>query len=104
MKVNVKKDEIPPSHMREVQVFGESVCIVNVEGKLYAIGNICTHQGGNLSEGRLDGYEVECPRHHSKFDVRTGKVTKSPAVLPEPTYDVKLEGSDILIRKSNASK
>ena len=53
--------DIQPSHMKEVQVAGESICIVNVEGKYYAIGNICTHEGGPLADGTLVGYEVECP-------------------------------------------
>jgi glycine betaine catabolism B len=67
VKVSDTKD-IQHSYMKEVQVDGESICIVNVEGKYYAIGNICTHEEGHLADGTLEGYEVECPWHGSKFD------------------------------------
>ena len=52
-----------------------------------------------LHDGALDGYEVECPWHGSKFDIRTGKVTNPPASEPEPIYDVKVDDNSILIRK-----
>jgi nitrite reductase/ring-hydroxylating ferredoxin subunit len=91
--------EIAPSSMKAVEVEGEKVCIINTEGNYYAIGNICTHVGGPLDEGTLEGYEVECPWHGSKFDVRTGEPTKPPAVRPVPNYEVKIEGNNILVRK-----
>ena len=90
--------------MKEVQVDGESVCIANVDGKYYAIGNICTHEGGPLADGTLDGYEVECPWHNSKFDVRTGEVISPPANEPEPAYEVKIEGNNILIKIQGKGK
>ena len=91
--------DIQSTKMKAVKVAGEYICLVNVEGKYCAIGNICTHEGGPLAEGTLEGYEVECPWHGSKFDIRTGKVTRPPANEPESTYEVKVEGNDILIRK-----
>ena len=91
--------EIGPSSMKAVQVGGEKVCVINMEGNYYAIGNVCTHVGGPLDEGILEGYEVECPWHGSKFDVRSGKVTKPPAVQAVPKYEVKIEGNSILVRK-----
>lgn len=98
VKVAERKD-IPPTNMKTVQVDGEKICLANVEGKYYAIGNVCTHLGGPLAEGKLEGYEVECPWHGSKFDTRTGKVTRPPATREEPTYEVKVEDDGILIRK-----
>ena len=103
VKVADTKD-IQPSHMKEVQVDGENICVVNVEGKYYAIGNICTHEGGPLADGTLEGYEVECPWHGSKFDVRTGEVKNPPASEPEPAYEVKVDGNNILIKKQGKSK
>lgn len=103
VKVADTKD-IQLSHMKEVQVEGENICVVNVEGKYYAIGSICTHEGGPLADGILEGYEVECPWHGSKFDVRTGEVTSPPASEPEPTYQVKVEGKSVLIKKQGKSK
>ena len=88
--------------MRAVDLEGEErICIVNFEGKYYALGNICTHLGGPLYEGTLEGYEVECPWHGSKFDVRTGKPTKPPARQAVPVYKVKVEDNNLLVRKHN---
>ena len=85
--------------MKEVQFNSESVCIANVDGNYYAINNICTHEGGPLADGILIGYEVECPWHQSHFDIRTGEVKSPPASEPEPRYEVKVDGENILIRK-----
>jgi len=101
VKVADTKD-IQPSHMKEVQVDGENICVVNIEGKYYAIGSICTHEGGPLADGTLEGYEVECPWHGSKFDVRTGEVRNPPASEPEPAYEVKVDGNNILIKKGES--
>jgi nitrite reductase/ring-hydroxylating ferredoxin subunit len=99
VKVAETKD-IQPSQMKAVEVDGEKVCVANVEGKYYAIGNVCTHVGGPLDEGILEGYEVECPWHGSKFDLRTGKQTRPPAMRPEPTYEVKVDDNNsILVKK-----
>ena len=104
VKVANTKD-IQPSQMKEVEVNGENICVVNVEGKYYAIGSICTHEGGPLADGTLEGYEVECPWHNSKFDVRTGEVTSPPASEPEPAYEVKVDGnSNILINTRGKGK
>jgi nitrite reductase/ring-hydroxylating ferredoxin subunit len=57
--------------------------------------------GGPLAEGKLEGYDIQCPWHGSKFDVRTGQVTKPPAKIQEPIYEVKIDDKDILIRRQN---
>jgi nitrite reductase/ring-hydroxylating ferredoxin subunit len=85
--------------VKEIQMDAEDICLVNVDGRYYAIGHVCTHEGGPLADGTLEGYEVECPWHGSKFDVRTGKVARPPAQREEPTYEVKVENDAILIRK-----
>ena len=90
--------EVPPGVMKMVQVAGQEVCLANVDGKCYAIGNVCTHEEGPLHQGRLEEYEVECPWHGSRFNIRTGQVMLGPASSPEPVYEVKLEGTNILIR------
>jgi ferredoxin-NADP reductase/nitrite reductase/ring-hydroxylating ferredoxin subunit len=97
-------NDIQPSQMKEVQVDGESICIVNVDGKYYAIGNICTHEGGPLADGTIEGYEVECPWHASRFDVRTGEVKEPPASEPEPVYQIKVDGNSILIKKQGSKE
>src|SRR5436309_11425426 len=103
VKVADTKD-IPRSKMKDVEVGGENICIVNVEGKYFAIGSVCTHEGGPLADGTLEGYEVECPWHGSKFDVRTGEVTNTPVDTPQSIYEVKVEGNNILVKKQGKSK
>jgi len=92
--------EVPPSKMKKVAVDGEEILIVEVEGKYYAIGNKCTHRGGDLSKGSLSGRVVKCPRHGAKFDVTTGEAATGPAKKSEPTFEVRVEGKNILIKKS----
>ena len=54
--------------------------------------------GGPLAQGKLEGYEVQCPWHGSRFDIRTGKVARSPAMRSEPTYEIKVQDDNILIK------
>ncbi len=91
-------DEIPPGVMKKVSLADKDVVLANVDGKYYAIGNVCTHEEGPLDEGILDHYEVECPWHSSRFDLRTGAITQGPADTPELSYEIRVEGKDILIR------
>jgi nitrite reductase/ring-hydroxylating ferredoxin subunit len=93
--------DVQPSQMKSVEVGSETICIANVNGKYYAIGNVCTHEGGPLADGMLYNFEVECPWHGSKFDVRTGEVRNPPAEQPEPTYEIKVDGTDILIKRKS---
>ena len=98
--VNVAQSkDIGPSTMKAVDVAGEKVCIINIEGNYYAIGNVCTHMGGPLNEGTLEGFEVQCPWHGSKFDVRSGEPTKPPARQAVSSYEVKIQDNNILVRK-----
>ncbi len=73
------------------------VAVCNVDGKYYAIRDVCTHDDAPLDQGELDGCQIECPRHGAKFDVTTGKALCLPAVLPVPTYPIKVEGNDIFV-------
>jgi nitrite reductase/ring-hydroxylating ferredoxin subunit len=100
VKVAETKD-IAPSNMKGIDLAGEKVCIANIEGNYYAIGNVCTHMGGPLADGKLEGYEIQCPWHGSKFDVRTGEPTKPPARRAVPTYEVRIEDDNILVRKQS---
>ena len=85
VKVAETKD-IQPSKMIAVEIDGEKVCVANVEGKYYAIGNICTHMGGPLTEGKLEANVVQCPWHGSTFDITTGKVLRPPAEREEQDH------------------
>jgi len=92
--------EVPPGNMKKVTVDGKEILAANVEGTYYAIGNKCTHRGGDLSKGSLSGKLVKCPRHGAKFNVTTGEVVAGPATKSEPTLEVKVEGKNILLKKS----
>jgi nitrite reductase/ring-hydroxylating ferredoxin subunit len=83
--------------MKGVKVGGKDVLVVNLDGGYYAIGNRCTHANCTLSDGTLSGETVRCPCHMSVFNVKTGNVVKGPANKPEPTFQVKIEGDQILV-------
>jgi 3-phenylpropionate/trans-cinnamate dioxygenase ferredoxin component len=89
--------EIPPGAMKAVDVGGEQVTIANVDGDFCAFSDECTHDGGPLSEGDLDGDVVTCPWHFSRFSVRTGEVVESPADEPVPAYEVEVEGGSVYV-------
>jgi ferredoxin-NADP reductase/nitrite reductase/ring-hydroxylating ferredoxin subunit len=89
--------DIPVSKMKEVQINGQNICLANIDGKYFAINNICSHEGGPLVDGKLEGYEVECPWHQSRFDIRSGQVKAPPAVEPQAMYQVKVVGEDVLV-------
>jgi len=90
--------EIQAGRMKVVQYKGQAVCLANIGGKYYAIRNTCTHLGGPLAQGKLEDHVVECPWHGSRFDLTTGEVKRGPAQTPEPVYEVRLEGTAILLR------
>src|SRR3990170_4049627 len=92
-----KVSDIPPGQMRVYRVDGTGVALANVGGALYAIADVCTHDGGPLGEGILIGDQAECPRHGARFNVRTGRPTALPAVIPVRTYPVEVEGDDIKV-------
>ena len=92
-----KVSEIAPGTTRRVVVDGSEILLCNVDGKIYAIEDVCTHDGGPLDQGELEGECVVCPRHGATFDVRTGDALTLPAVLPLATYEVTVDGDDIVV-------
>jgi 3-phenylpropionate/trans-cinnamate dioxygenase ferredoxin subunit len=66
-------------------------------GTFYAVEDVCTHDGGPLGEGSLEGFAIECPRHGAQFDIRTGEVLQMPAVVPIRTFPVKLENGRVYV-------
>ncbi len=91
-----KVADVPSGGRLEVEYEDDDVGIFNMDGELYAISDVCTHDDGPLLEGQLDGECIVCPRHGAKFNIKTGKQTM-PAISPVPRYQVKVEGDDILI-------
>ena len=88
-------DEIPIGQAKVVEVSGSEIAIFNIGGSYHAIDNTCTHVGGPLSEGEIDGAEVTCPWHGAMFDVTTGQVLGPPAANNVTRYNVRVDGSDI---------
>lgn len=79
------------------EVDGLRLAICHQDGQFYAIDDVCTHDGGPLDQGELRGFNIECPRHGAKFDIRTGRVTALPAIIPIGTYDVTVDGDDVMV-------
>ena len=92
-----KTAEIGPGDREIFDIEGYYIAVFNVSGKYYAIEDRCTHDDGPLVEGDLDGYEIACPRHGARFDIRTGKVLSMPAVVDVPWFPTRVEGDDIQI-------
>lgn len=80
-----------------VVVGDERIALSNIGGSFYAIGDVCTHEEGPLSEGIVEDEEVECPWHGSRFNVKTGEATAGPADEAVPRYAVRVEGDDVLV-------
>jgi metal-sulfur cluster biosynthetic enzyme/nitrite reductase/ring-hydroxylating ferredoxin subunit len=81
-----------------LEVEDRIVVLFRVGGAFFCIDDVCTHDGGPLSEGRLDDHAIACPRHGAKFDIRTGKALTMPATVDTAAHEVKVEGDDILVR------
>jgi 3-phenylpropionate/trans-cinnamate dioxygenase ferredoxin subunit len=97
MPVVAKTADIAPGTTRKIVLDGEALLLCNVDGAFYAIEDVCTHDGGELDQGELEGCRIMCPRHGAYFDVTTGAALTLPAVLPVPTYPVRIAGDDIVI-------
>src|SRR4051812_33100781 len=81
-----------------LEVEDRIVVLLRVGGEFFCIDDVCTHDGGPLSEGRLDDHTIACPRHGAKFDIRTGKALTMPATVDTAAHEVKVEGDDIFVR------
>ena len=83
-------DQVPDGERMFIEVEGKSIVIFNLAGTLFAIGDVCSHDNGPVGDGEIEEYEVICPRHGARFDIRTGKATSLPAVVDIPSYPVRV--------------
>ena len=95
--------ELPLGARIIAEVDDKMVALFNVNGEIYAIDDVCTHDDGPLSDGALEGFAIACPRHGAKFDIRNGHVLSMPATRNTRAYEVKVEGKDIFLRTNNAA-
>ncbi|SHK13413.1 3-phenylpropionate/trans-cinnamate dioxygenase ferredoxin subunit [Nocardiopsis flavescens] len=90
--------EIPEEGVLGVETDDETpIALVRTEGEVFALRDVCSHAEVRLSEGEVEDGTVECWLHGSCFDVRSGAPINPPATRPVPTYDVKIDGDDVLV-------
>ena len=90
--------ELLPGESSVVYDGDTPIAVFNLDGDLYAIEDICTHDGGELTGGLIEGHEIECPRHGARFDIRTGAVLCPPAYEPTASFPVREEDGVIFTR------
>ena len=93
--------EIPDPGRKLVEIDDRLVVVIHTAGHFYAIDDVCTHDGGPLGEGDLEGLTIACPRHGAKFDIRDGRALTMPATKATVTHDVKVVGDDVLVKLSD---
>ena len=87
--------DIAPGEAKAVEAGGKTVALFNIDGTFYAIDDTCTHRGGPLSEGTVEGTEVTCPWHGAVFDITSGAVLAMPAPRHVARYNVRVNGENI---------
>lgn len=91
-------EELSPGTHRVVDVDGAQVAVFNLAGFYHAIEDVCTHDGGQLTGGSVEGEEIICPRHGARFSIRTGDVLAPPAYEPIHTFPVRVHDGRIQVR------
>ena len=92
-----KVSDVAPGTTLRVVVDSKEILLCNAGGTIYAIEDVCTHDGAPLDQGELEGECVVCPRHGATFDVRTGSALTLPAVFPLMTFRVEIAGDDVFV-------
>jgi 3-phenylpropionate/trans-cinnamate dioxygenase ferredoxin subunit len=92
-------DELAPGTARRVEVGDVAVAVVRIDDDVYAIGDVCSHANVSLSEGEVwvDERELECPKHGSTFDLKTGEPVTLPATQPVPVYGVEVVDGTVTV-------
>ena len=94
-------DEIEEGGVKLVDFGGTEVAVFNIEGNFYALADVCSHDGGTLADGTVEGHEIECPRHGARFDIRTGKVTAPPAYEDITTSPVRTDNGRVQVQDTS---
>lgn len=90
---------LKPGEMTYVEVGPneEPVCLINLDGAFFALNDCCTHEDASLSDGTIEGDEIECPLHGGVFNIRTGEPVAFPVVVRAQTYSVRVVGDEVQV-------
>ena len=94
----VARDDVPEGDVVGVKVAGKDIALYEVEGEIFATDNLCTHGAARLSDGFLEGREIECPLHQGSFDIKTGRAVSVPCKDDIRVYPVKIENGKVFIQ------
>lgn len=92
-----KDDFLEPGELMYVEVDNEPVCLINLDGTLYALNDTCTHEDASLSDGEIVGDEIECPLHGGAFDIRTGEPRAFPVAVATEKYAVRIVDGNVQV-------
>ena len=95
---------LPEGSITLIEVDGFEVAVFNIGGRFYAIEDVCSHDGGTLADGEVEGFEIECPRHGARFDLRTGEVTAPPANVGIRTFAVRVHNGRVQVSERPATE
>ncbi len=90
--------DFPAGTRRVIELDGVRVAVFHLDDGFYAIEDVCTHDGGELASGELDGCEIICPRHGARFDLKSGAVTAPPAYSAVAVFPIRLAGDRLQVR------
>jgi 3-phenylpropionate/trans-cinnamate dioxygenase ferredoxin component len=93
-----RADELKPGDYRVVDIEDVLIAVVDCSCRFYAIEDVCTHDGGELTGGEIEGCQIECPRHGARFNIQTGEVLTPPAYEPVATFPVRVENGFVQVR------
>ena len=91
-------DELDLNIPKRVEFEGRELALINLNGSYHAIDDLCTHSDASLSDGCIEGDEIECPLHFARFKITTGEVTEPPAFEDLKTYQVKVEDGYLWVK------
>lgn len=89
--------ELEPGERKLIELDGLRIALFNIGGEYFCIADVCSHDDGPVAEGEIGGYEIECPRHGARFDLRDGRVLSFPAIRDIPSYPVSVDGDSVQI-------
>jgi 3-phenylpropionate/trans-cinnamate dioxygenase ferredoxin component len=90
-------NDLPNGERLFVEIDEKSIVVFNIAGQYFAIDDVCSHDDGPLGDGALEGFEISCPRHGARFDVRTGQVLALPAIVDISAYPIRIVDGAIQI-------